>query len=69
MKILSILLIAAALLGGSTPAPSAVVAPTPSPRPAVAAAACWAGPPTIYRADQARCWRGVPFVLPVAVAP
>jgi hypothetical protein len=64
MKLVSILLIAAALLGGSTPAPVAVVAPTPSPRPILVAAACWAGPPTVYRAGQARCWRGVPFVRP-----
>ncbi len=60
MKLVSILLIAAALLGGSMPAPVAF-APAPS---AVAAAACWAGPPLIYHVGQARCWRGVPFVLP-----
>ena len=64
MRLLSILLIAVALLGGAAPAPVAL-APASAQS---AAAACWAGPPTRYTPGWKRCWRGVPFVLP-AVAP
>jgi hypothetical protein len=59
LKVITILLIAAALLGGSTPT---VAAPAPAP-----ASACWAGPPLVYQSGQARCWRGVPYVLPVEI--
>jgi hypothetical protein len=66
VKLITILLIAAALLGGSTPT---VAAPARVPAAAQAApvASCWAGPPFVYRTGQPRCWRGVPFVLPSEV--
>ena len=59
MKHIIILIIAAALLGGS--APATVAAPAP-------ASACWAGPPLVYQAGQARCWRGVPYVVPIEIS-
>lgn len=66
MKLITVLLIVAALLGGSTPT---VAAPA---RVSVAAHAspvvgCWRGVPFVYRAGQQPCWRGVPFVLPTAI--
>ncbi len=61
MKHIIILIIAAVLLSGS--APATVAAPAPVP-----ASTCWAGPPLVYTAGMTRCWRGVPYVVPVEIS-
>ena len=66
MKLITMLLIAAALLGGSTPT---VAAPARVSAAAQAAplASCWRGVPFVYRAGQQPCWPGVPFVVPISI--